>query len=119
MKLTFVCNCWLTKGTKLPNGNYVSPEKVRYANTRLALEFMANCVATGQAMDSAVALVILDNACFPTSLFFCLPFILNNIESAESNDCRLGSNDVSSLSLAEAGALLWMLGSLRCRACWP
>ena len=59
------CLVCLVKGTKLPNGSYAIAEKVRYANTRLALEFMANCVATGTAADAVIALVIP-----ATTLFF-------------------------------------------------
>jgi hypothetical protein len=76
----------LVKGTKLPNGSYATAEKVRYANTRLALEFMANCVATGTAADAVVALVIPAKLRFSTFLLSFLRFG-PLIESAEITDC--------------------------------
>ena len=46
-----------TMAVKLPNGTYATVEKVRYANTRLALEFITNCVAVGSANEAAASLV--------------------------------------------------------------
>ena len=40
---------------KLPNGEYATVEKVRYANTRLALEFTTNLIAAGGAPGATVS----------------------------------------------------------------
>ena len=42
---------------KLPNGEYATAEKVRYANMRLTLEFAANQLATGGCRSALQQLV--------------------------------------------------------------
>eukprot|EP01048_Picozoa_sp_COSAG05_P024021 COSAG05_NODE_5460_length_1168_cov_1.087933_2_plen_134_part_00 len=60
---------------KLPNGTYAAQEKVRYANTRLALEFATNMLSAGYARSVLLRLLVRGLACLPLSFLSCLSLL--------------------------------------------